>query len=412
MLYRSVRSAIPAASLAVATWALLVSSCGTAGTEGPAAAETTAADTTTTTASDVLPPAPGIDSVRCRAWMLPDGAEQTSQAVFWGGDTPSAAWSAAEETAGGWPVVWTGENLGIGLDPPRDVKRSDVISLLARAAEATDDHPVRVTVRFVMRPSEALLDWLPPVHADEMLADLSVHWAAAGVVNPEGDWFLDIADMDSDPATPLMRIGSVDGQSFSVPVQSPCASVGAGGDDDEWEAPVTPFAETGGMQQIISPSGWRDLVASALLPELKALLDVPYAQTVPGVGDVLQVGVVADWSAAESAVSALADLSIEPDGRDGPEWGDYDPAFVVEIGSDGTLLSARADAAAALQQAFAEDGTAALLEMMRGVLADEQDVDPDGEPAPLVDEASWAFTWFPAPRFAAAEESDPVWEWP
>ena len=319
----------------------------------------------------------------------PSGAGFLDDATRWVGETPAAVLeyvSDADET----PVIWTGENYGIGLDPMRDITEDDVADLLRSAAELQETEARRVTSAFTLSVGDGWGDMFGA--SPEKMAQ---EWAAAGVVDGSGRWFLDIADLSRTPVMAPTRTGaSAGGASFVQP--SPwCADPGLGLLSDLSE---TPFGDTDLSDMAAGPA-WQAMIDAALRPGSGALLNASGARSMPGVGDVFTVGLAADISGP--GWDALLDSMQNPViGFGGPADGGSAPIGIMfEIGADGRLLSAEFD--------LSDLATEMVLAAVPAVLLPSNGQD-------MRIESFWRVTWrdHSADGLDASEDAPGVWDWP
>lgn len=367
-------------------------------------------------------------SERCEAlieciesgWGPPDGSEFLLEATLWGGETPHSALNAAASEPGAeMPVIWTGENYGIDLDPMRSVTADDIARLLRSAADQKETEPRRVTSTFTHR----FADPAPGSRWAEVpyIYEMDTSWVGSGVVDSSGSWFLDIADLDR-PAQAPPRVGEISGQAFKVPAPPICPSHTPPGGLAVAPSPFTGYTDEVGdvghvARLMLFGSMWRQLIAAALEPIGAALIDASRAETVPGEGDVFLVGVAMDQPISEwlNTLFFLSGMGIDLDTLEIADWPDdisrddlmaaisptVDVVARFEIGADGRLLSAEWDLTEWANEMFAANMTVLLPVLSEEFNAEELDLLLGDFPSleewigdwPVTEKMVWRTTW-------------------
>lgn len=401
-------------------------------------------------ADDASPVEGGCYEARLSPPPPPDGSGFLLGGTdFWGGveDTRAVLDEAVGAAGEDLPVIWTGENLGIALTPMRGVSADDVASLIRRAAEREETSPRRVTITTELRAVEETLSG-QTMGAGEDLADSNAAWIGAGAMGPAGSWFLDIARMEAEPA-PLIRIGEIDGQALGIGSPLECEQqtlpeemVGALVDDFyiyaqfdlypdlDLSAGFNPYSGDGdsvynGMMTKIDGSQWKEFLSAAIEPGGRALVNAARAETIPGVGDVYQIGILVDpLELADMTVfaqiiadqrmtgdmnardAAVADWLLELDLFGSPIEVRY------EIDGEGRLLTAEYD----LPDQANEFLTVWMSLVELAFTADDElEIDnlPLPEPLSIIDKFTWRVTWrYNGEDFEVSSEAPAAWEMP
>lgn len=348
-------------------------------------------------------------------WGPPDDSELLlSDSGRWGGETPRAALNAAYESGAGSPIVWLDENYGIALSPMRSIAEDDVIGLLRSAAERNATETRRVTSTFTLRMEQPDPDSL---WTSEDIAEFNDTWAAAGVVDGYGGWFLDIADLAVPEYAPP-RIGVIGGRAIDLSAPPICPGHTPPGGLAITEA--TPFSEIARDSDgdFVNGRLWREIIGLLLDPDsgLDVLVNASAAETLPSGVDVHQVSLAAyvppEAPAWAEAWEAMTGALYGDDPVPGAEYLASEPvllAVTYEIDGDGRLLSVEWDMSDPLQNAMralqsgSDEELARLLEIPEFAQLLEQ--------LPDVEEVTWRTTWQPdsEARGETSENALSVW---
>ena len=388
-------------------------------------------------------------SERCEAlieciesgWGPPDGSEFLLEATLWGGETPHLALDAAASKPGTeMPVIWTGENYGIDLDPMRSITADDIAGLLRAAVDREETDRRRVTSTFTHRYADPAPGsrWAE----DPYFYEMNTSWVGSGVVDSSGSWFLDIADLDR-PAQAPPRVGEISGQAFKVPAPPICPSHTPTGGLAVAPSPFTGYTDKAGdvghaARLMLFGSMWRQLIATALEPAGAALIDASGAKTVPGEGDVFLVGVAMDQPISEwiDTLLFLSGMGMDLDTLEIADWPDgisqdklmaaISPTVGVvarfEIGADGRLLSAEWDLTEWANEMLEATTPILLSALPEEFNADELDLLLGDFPSleewmgdlPVTEEMVWRTTWrsHGAPGLEVSQWGPSVWSQP
>lgn len=282
---------------------------------------------------------------------------------------------------------------------------------------------------------------------EEDLADLNSAWIGAGAVGPAGSWFLDIARMETEPA-PLVRIGEIDGQAMSIgsPLECEQQTLTAEVVDvlvDEFYiyaqfdlypdldiyAEFDPYGGDvdgvyNGMMTKIEGSQWQEFLAAAIEPGGRALVNAVRAETIPGVGDVYQIGVLVDPLELTDRTlygQMVADVSMtdEMSARDTAvaDWlSEFDFGSPIEvryeIDSEGRLLTAEYDL-----PDQANEFVAVTMRLVEFAFMSDDELDIGNLPLPeslsIIEKFTWRVTWrYNGEDFEVSSEAPAVWEMP
>ena len=370
--------------LAMGAFAVAAASCSTADITTEPITETGAVAATAAAQTDDAEAEPA--SKTCNE--PPDGADFLDNVSWLWGSPSSVLGDAGTEPEP--PTTWTGEDYGAGLDPVRSVSADDVADLMRAAAARPENETRRVTSTFTLRFGSGWADIFGAAAVDEITEE----WAAAGVVDGSGAWFLDIVDLSSEPVIAPARVGAIDGAAFDGAAPD-CAAPNPGlatGLDG------TPFG-SGGPYALVDGTAWQAMIDAAMQPDSGALLYAAGATTLPGVGDVYSVGVAADFSATDWA-NLMEEMAIPSPGGDDQAGTAASGAigFRFEIDGDGRLLSAELE----LGDLVAE--------LVRSGMPSEFAMIDD--PAMRI-ESSWRTTWrsHGADGLEVSENAPGVWYW-